>query len=678
MPDTISSFPIQTKTVSEAAGSIRDGLELLSPVVVGHDEAIVHFMDQLIDLKLATYPADGKYLVVGGGGDSMGTSSGFNPYVCMELTRRFGAGAIASETFQGANSFGSGQFATTITPNNLRVQDNFQYLPNGDYYAIPAGGTFTEIPGSANIHAGFVRVRCWYAFRTGGGTITMTVTQNGVSLTPVVVNTSAGAAGSIGYTDFVLATPNGKPTLVVTSAGGTAHYLGTYFYLSKGFVPVSVGRGGSSYAQQLTGLATNINTFCEAMSMRLCFHAVKEEDTSWANMMTMMDRWATQHPKCSHVWVGATPSPDGEGVGLKDLNSNAAMRAKALALKMCFIDGQRLLRSTTYLRTIGSVAGYGWNEPPSDGNGNNTLAPHLSQVASRFIASYILNKVLLGLNTAGERFDKTLLSPESMGRPMDLGTQSYQAVIWAWTMSNVGTNSFTQTSPDLGRMTITVPAGTPAANSGAVGRFLYQSPQLNNRQVYAYRISDGALIDNLQAVIMVGGANQNDAGLGMTSNNFGGIRIIHGVDTISSTLVPWVRLAVKGVGTSEQLSPKIYHSSATGAAPYNGGTWRNTENFYWVEYIGNGTSTMKRLRVWHQPVSNGSSESRLSAPRMIADWSATITLGHNQEAGAWFGVVSNSTPSSTGAQPRVVSLHSFSVDVAPRENIDLGMPDLNY
>lgn len=655
---------------------VRSAAEMLSPPVVGHEEAIVHFMDQLIDFQTADYPADGKYLVVGGGGDSMGTSSGFAPFVSMELVRRFGLGAVATDVLQGANSFGAGQFSTTLTlaGSAAKVSDNFQYLPNGDYYSIPASGTITETPASANMHAGFRRVRCWYGRRTGGGTLTFTVAQNGVSLTPVVVDTSTGTAGTIGYVDFDLAgglVPNGKPVLTVASAGATSHYLGSYMYLNNGFVPVAVGKGGTSYAQALSGTAANLATFCSVMDMRLCFHAVKEEDATWSDMATMMDRWASQHPRCSHIWVGATPSPT--GYTSSDPLSNAAMRTKALELKMCFVDGQRLLRSPTYLESIGSVPTYGWNEPVLNG-------PHLSQPANRFIASYIIDKVLLGFDIAGRRFPKNLVAIEAMGSPMDLAPTRMNAQIWAQSLLTIGTTNFTQTTPDLGRLTVVVPNETPVANTGRGEVFLGVGPQMNNRQIYSYRISDGQLLNNIHAVIMVGGANRNECATGMTNTNFNGFRVIHGVEPMGagSDLVPWIRFAVKGSGTSETLSPKIYHSSATGPVPYAGGTWRvSGDSMYWIEYIGAGTNTAKRFRAWHQPTSNGSSETRMPSRRLIADWTGVITVGGSSAATTYFAVVSSDAPTATGSA-RSISLQNFSVDYAPRANTDLGSPDMNY
>lgn len=670
---------------------LRNAAEMLSAPVVGHDEAIVHFMDQLIDFQIAEYPGDGKYLVVGGGGDSMGTSSGFNPYVSLELARRFGVGAIATDVLQGANSFGQGDMSLTTTPaDTFKTVDNFQYLPNGDYYSIPAGNSLSETPSSANIHAGFRKVRCWYGRRTGGGELTFTVTQNGVALTPVVVNTASGTPGTIGYVDFDLAgglVPNGKPVLTVASAGGTSHYLGTYMYLNRGFIPVAVGKGGSNYSQALSGTAANLATFCEAMDMRLCFHAVKEEDTTWANMLAMMDRWNAQHPRCSHIWVGATPSPSGEGVGLPDLNSNAAMRAKALSLKMCFIDGQRLLRSTAYLSSIGSVPTYGWNEP-------TPLGPHLSQPANRFIASYILNKVLLGLNTAGQRFLKSLPTtpslllnkslPTIIPAPMDAGTQNAQAMIWAQTLGTVGTNSFTQVTPNFGRLTVRIPGNaTPAANSGMGEVFSGHNVQLNLRSIYSYRISDGSLPPDTMVVIMAGGFNRNEMPTGMVNTSNGGFRIMHGVDTISTKPRPWLRIAVKGTGASEVLSPFIYHSSADGPTGFTGGTWRTTDNCYWVEVIGNGLalsggSSVVRFRVWHQPTTAGSTEARLPARRLIADWSGSVTSGFNSLS-LYYGVFATATPSLVpGTSSRDISLQNFFIDTAAGTNTDLGSPDFNY
>lgn len=638
--------------------------------IVGHEDAIVHFADQLIALQTAEYPADGKYLVVGGSGDSMGTATGFNPYVTLEMVRRFGQGCVASAFLSGSNNFGTGQSVTTVTLAGSASEANadFTYLPNGDYYVLPTTGTVTETPNSGNITAGFRKIRCWYARKSGGGTLTFTVTQNGVALTAKTADTGSGTAGTIGYVDFDAAdglSLNGKPTLVVSNATATSHYLGCYMYLGSGFIPVALGRGGSSYAQALTSNAANLATFCEAMDVRLIFHAVKEEDTDWSDMQTMMDRWATQHAKCSHIWVGATPSPSGDTT--TDPASNAAMKAKASSLDMCFVDGQRLLRNVAWLQTIGTAT-YGWNE--------SSTGPHLSLPARRFIATFIIEKVLLGLNVAGGRFSPLTLEASRNGM---LSDASIPATIWAQTSSTIGSTNFTQsTVPDMGKMTYQYTASpAPVSNSGRAGKFMSVGPWLNTRSIYKYRISDGYLIDGVMAVILVGGASQSEA-IGMTNTSYNGFRIIHGVDTISGQPVPFIQFAVKGSGTSETVSPKIYHSTTTAAAPHNGGTWVNsTENVYWVEYIGNGSSTSKRFRAWHQSMSVSGSTTRLYERRLIADWTGTITVGGTSDPSTYFGLVTNSAPSAPGGV-RSISLQGFRVDPAPRFTTDYSQGDLNW
>lgn len=636
--------------------------------IVGHEDAIVHFMDQLIALQTAEYPGDGKYLVVGGGGDSMGTSSGFNPYVTLELVRRFGQGCVASAFFSGANNFGTGQSVMTTALAGAAAETNdFTYLPNGDFFTIPVGGTVTETPNSANIHAGYAKVRCWYGRKSGGGTLTFTLSQNGVALTPKTADTGAGTAGTVGYVDFEAAdglVKNGKPSLVVTNATATSHYLGCYMYLGSGFIPVSVGRGGSSYAQALASNEANLATFCEAMDMRLCFHAVKEEDTDWSDMQTMMDRWSAQHPKCSHIWIGATPSPTGDVT--TDPASNAAMKAKAMALNMCFVDGQRLLRNVAWLQSIGAAT-YGWNESAS--------GPHLSLPARRYIATFIIQKVLLGLQVAGGRFSPQSLEAAQMGMISDT---SIPATIWAQTSSTIGATNFTQsTNPDMGKMTFQYTASpAPVANTGRAGKFQSLGPMLNARSIYKYRLSDGYLVDGVMAVILVGGASQGEC-IGMTTTGYNGFRIIHGTTTISGQSIPYIQFAVKGSGTVETLSPKIYHSSSTGVAPYSGGTWRaNTENIYWVEFIGNGTGTTKRFRAWHQPCATGSSETRVASRRLIADWSGDITVGGSSDPSTYFGIVTDSSPSVPGGV-RSISIQGFVVDPSPRFSTDFTQQDFN-
>jgi hypothetical protein len=639
--------------------------------IVFNQEAIVHWNDSLIDFQTATYPGDGKFLAVGGGGDSMGTSSGFNPYVTLELVRRFGQGCVASSSLSSANNFGTGQSTTTVTLGGsaASVADNFTYLPNGEYYSIPVSSSVTETPNSANIGAGYTRVRCWYARRSGGGTISFTVSQNGVALTAKTVDTGTGTAGTIGYVDFTSAdglVSGGKPTLVVESTSATTHYLGCFMYLGCGFIPLSLGRGGSSYAQALTSTAANLATFCAAMDMRLCFHAVKEEDEDWSDMLAMMDRWAAQHPKCSHIWVGATPSPSGDTT--TDPASNRIMRQKAGELKMCFVDGQKLLRSVAWLTSIGPLT-YGWNE--------SNVAPHLSLFARRFIAGFIIDKVLMGLQVAGGRFSPATL--ENAALPM-LSDTRISANMWAASTVNGASSTFTHTTPDLGRMTIGYNASTniPVANTYRAGKIMNLVPSMNTRRIYRYVLMDGHLETGIMSGILIGGGSGQSEISGLTSGSGRALRIINGVDIISTHQVPFIQFGIRDSGSTEVVSPKFYHSTATASAPWANGTWRaNTENIYWVEYLGNGSSTSKRLRAWHQSLAFASSDVGLAPRRMIADWTGTVTAGGSAaDNSVYWGAYTDSSPTTPGGARNVI-LSQFDVYAGPKFVTDFSQQDFN-
>lgn len=667
----IPTAPLSAETQEDLRGVIdaeEAGTAAAYPIETS-PEAIHHFYDQLTDFSTAEYPGDGKFVVIGCGGDSMGTSSGFVPYVALEMIRRYGQGCVASTGFAAGIAFGSGQqtLTDTLGGSATLVSDTYTYLPNGEYYNLPIGGTVTQIAQSANIHAGWTKVRCWYARRSGGGTLTFTVSQYGTPITAKTADTGAGTAGTIGYVDFDAADgllKNGKPTLVVSNATGVSHYLGTYMYLGSGVVPVTVGRGSSSYAQALTSTAANLATFCAAMDARLIFHAVKEEDTDLSDLDSMMTRWYEQHPNCSHVWVGNTSSPSGDGA--LDVTTNAAIRAKCATYKWAFVDGQKLLRTVAYMDTIGSTSD-GWNE--------SSVAPHLTIPARRFIASWIIDKLLLNLQVPGGRFN--LQTDESCAMRV-LSDTTTRTTIWAQSSTTYGSSNFAHTTPDFGKMTYTFSASpAPVANSGRAGKIADFGPQMGFRQIMKYRLFDGHLLDDIRAVVLCGGASQNEVA-GMTNTSWNGFRIIHGVDVISSQSVPYIQFAVKGSGTSETVSPKIYHSTTTAASPYNGGTWiTNTDNIYWVEYIGNGSSTTKRFRAWQQPAAAASSSTRLPARRLIADWSGTITVGGSSDSSTYFGLIAGGSPTTPGGA-RECWITDFSVEIAPKFVTDYSQQDLNY
>ena len=623
--------------------AIRDAADVVD--VTRGPESVAHFWDALADYELSAYPADQKYITIAGAGDSMGTDTGFMPYLIEDLVRKYGQGCVGSTSI--LLTIGTGQLSTTVVGTASAAAADFTYLPSGDFYTVDAGETVTESPSSPNIHSGFRKIRCFYGIKSGGGTLTFAVAQTGATITDQVVDTSIGTAGTIGYVDFDESDGllmNGKPVLTVSGSIATSHYLGCIMYLNSGVVPIRLGRGSSSSAQAITGAAANLGTMAAATDLRLVCFASKEtdEDETLANLTTLLTRWHDQVTTASFVLVGATPSPSAESD--VDPAQNALLRSKAATYGWSFVDGMKLLRSTTYLGTIGTDAD-GWNE--SGGTG-----PHLSTKARRFIASWILDKVLLANRVSAGRFSP--LSIEAFNR--GLRDTSTRITTWTKNASNYNSSNFSQTTPDYGRFTFSTIATNPVANSGLACQVGYPEIRLNTRCLISYVLTDGYLIDDILAVFLFGGTSQTECTTGQTNTTYSGFRIIHGADVLSGNQVPYIRFAVKGSGTSETVSPKIYHSSATGTAPYNGGTWRaSSTNRYWVEYIGNGSSATKRFRAWHQPYSASSTETDVAQRRMIADWSGTVTVGGTFDNKVYYGLVTGASPGAIGAKTIAMS-----------------------
>jgi hypothetical protein len=98
---------------------------------------------------------------------------------------------------------------------------------------------------------------------------------------------------------------------------------------------------------------------------------------------------------------------------------------------------------------------------------------------------------------------------------------------------------------------------------------------------------------------------------------------------------------------------------------------------YWVEYIGNGSSSSKRFRAWHQPMASSASETRVAARRLIADWSGDITVGGTLDPSMYFGLITGATPTTPGGA-RSCSLEMFEIELAPQFVTDFSQQDLNY
>jgi len=343
------------------ADSFRKAIEIDQPLSLNKGQMQRLYRD-ILALSALT-DRRGTYVGIANTGDSIGYHDlGPHMHTMEAITNQFGVGGYASFGFNIGQDGTKTGLNATLGGSATSVTASYLYLPNGAYYSVPSGGTVTEVPFNTVQVSGFRKYRCFYAKKTGGGTLTFAVAQAGSTVTSKVVNTSTGTPaddGLVAYVDIDYADglrSSNIPTLTVTGSGGaTSHYLGSYLLLDTGnILGVGLGYGGSSLAQTTVGARLNENlvTVTTALSVSYLVHAFKEEDTDGSDLADWMDRMASLLPYHSHLFYGPSPQqvPANDAADQRVL---AKMTTKVLEHNFAFVNLRRTLDSWELVNAIG-------------------------------------------------------------------------------------------------------------------------------------------------------------------------------------------------------------------------------------------------------------------------------------------------------------------------------------
>lgn len=630
----------------EDPAAFRDALAIQDELFV-NETRLHHLFKALFPFAASTDPI-GSFVGIGGTLDSMGTESGVLPILTSEFTRRFGLGAVASASFSGANGPSQASFGGTVssspdfTGGAALVSSDFTYLPNGQFYRCPSGSTTTESVRDKSITVGFSRLRCFYGRRSGGGTITFTVTQNGAPLTAKNVNTGTGTPGTIGYVDFVLADglqPYGIPTLVTTHATATNDYLGSYLFLRSGFVPIRLGLGGSTIDQQSVVPLANITDFAAATNLALLLHASKGDGPG--DVAAHATRMASALPSVSHLFIGNSPSDSGV-----DEADSATMKAVALDNGYAFFDAYLALKDYALMTSLG------WDSDTT----------HLSVEARQYQAGIILNRIF-------NRFEMLGASASLGSVRSPVGRHEIFNDFLRNTARRANLSSTNQSSSSGSGWTILKDRGshdiswTTAPVSGNwAGTILLERHRMHGAFPMAAR---WALMETANGSPQISAkiAFGYESGYPPATLDKAGLTWELGYD---SATTPWVRIELhdgaSGGAVGRQVSPKFYLplNSAAGDSGYvTGGTiWHN----WALKYEGNNNSTSKRVRVWCSPSHPSNAASYPVKPVLVLDHTFTVGNAAFLPSGTPFlsfaALCTGASPAAGGS----MQLQTFEVD----------------
>lgn len=632
----------------------RAALQIDKPLSLNKGQMQMFYRDLLALSALSD--RRGTYLGISNpGSDSIGYQThGPHMHLMEALFNQFGVGGLSSTGFnfgQGGNGVDL-SLTATLGSGATAVTANYQYLPNGAYFVVPDTGTVVEVPTNKNRTAGFRKYRCFYAKRTGGGTLTFSVTQAGAVVSSKVVDTSAGTPadhGLVAYVDIEYADglrSTNIPTLTVTGSVATSHYLGSFLLLDTGNVlAVNLGYGGSSLELNTVAvrLNENLTTVLEALSVSYLCHAHKEEDTTGADISAWMDRMASEFPYYSHVFYGPSPQEDAAN-DAADAVIEGVMLPKCLAYNFAFLDQRRTLQSKELLEAL-DILGDGI---------------HLGDPAKRIDGYTAVDELFKNLAPWHPSMEPVRRRDAAMDF-LTRRTARIGGVQSTLTTATGGTSVNWTAEHGAGYNGFYANSGTgPAADTYAGCRAMSRCRWYGN---YDFRFRF------LLATTLAAGTHAGFA-IGVTTDAVATLAEQGLWVQIHGGAAPFVRILLHD-GTNLYTSPDFLLPSANSGVPANDvakgfipqsgdAPWHN----FAVEYKSNGASTTKEVFVYMAPNRPYNAATRPFRPYLVAHWQQVVSNGSSSPASgtnqANFRVGAGATP--TAASFPAAFFSGFEID----------------
>lgn len=605
---------IKGRISGSGTGDPQDLTDSQGRVVLGisqplslNEHRLQWFWKQFYSLANASN-SNAKYLVVAGYGDSI-AERGTGPIQPFydDLVTRFGIGAILSTPFAlGLSVPVQGIFNATLGGSATLTTATFTYLPNGAYYTIPSGSSVTEDLNTIARRTGFKKIRCFYGRRSGGGTLTFTVSQSGATISPKTANTGSGTAGSIGYVDFEAADgllENNKVSISVTNATATSHYLGSILYLQSGVVQLTMSEGGYSIAQQSIYPRQNLIDFVSATDVSLIIHAFKEEDVDGSDLITHVNNITSDIPNTSHLFLGQAPS----STEATDISLTTILRAKCQELGLAFFDMYLALRNYTQVNAM-------------DWEGDGT---HLSDDARRYLGALIYSLFFRSMPLVGTRHD--VITRADIVDDFFVRQTWRHAGLFNYTTGTAGTGGNWTTSFVAGYTGVFANSGSgPVPDTGWGARIMERARFRGNFDVkFRWSMSE-ILPSGCHAGIAFGVT----AASALTLAEQGLWVQVHG------GTAPFIRILLHD-GTSLYTSPDFPLPLApTISQGYTANSGDDPFHHFGVHYVSNGASTSKEVIVYMGPGRPNNAVTRAFRPYKVVHWRQTVSNGSSFPSGS--------------------------------------------
>lgn len=664
-PALKSPAELWSEADTEIFGNLQTAIDAASEATVAKNEikatspalnlllnrhALHWFDNQTLRYSDLTSGSAGKYVSYAAAGDSVvGSISSFNRYCNREGLRRFGPGVLHSRTFVGLSEtkfLFSGQEGDPIyTGGAARIVDNYSYLPNGEFFSVPAGGSVTESIYDKTICTGFSKIKCFFGFRAGGGILTFTLSQPGATIASKSINTGSGTPGHLGVVEFDGSDGlllNGHVELMVSSSVGVGHYVGSYVFLEKGWMNVSMQRGGSSITSQWVCPDANLNLFTTKMGVGLISYAFKEENP--ASIKPFMTRMATVLPQVSHLWLGCFPSPS----PTDDSGNNEKLREKAIELGHGFYDMYRAMGGSSQM-----ISELGWGEVANGVHGNELMW--------RQQASQLVHHLFNGHSQA----DSHLLPIYRSELRRDFLVRN--------TIRNASYHSYathhktpaSNWNPVNGAGQTGASVNTPTPTSEFAIPMLDQAPFHLGYDFKATWIMETVLLGGMTAGMAFGCASPLAGGSSPSNIIVNGVWRMNSaqpaiwIQVAGGEINPFVRCLLHDGTALHQSSEVLLPANLNNGRGYMRNSGFHPPHFFGVHYISNGASSGKEIELYMAPLRSGSLGDEPFRPYRVAKWRFNVANGGaiaGAENVAAFRVTANSAVSAGYCEARILDL----------------------
>ena len=219
---------------------------------------------------------------------------------------------------------------------------DFRYRPDGASILMQAGAVVTL--GTAD--PGMASCMVHLAGRAGDGDVTVELTNQ--SMTTVIASQTVSLDGA-GPTKVEFTGLTGAIMRVrITAAGGPAVICGVMFLKSYGLIPVSMGIGGSTFAQNNYGDQNIFNALSDDYKIKLFFVQAKDEGANQTDFTAALNRLQLRSD-ASVIICGNAPDSQTSTPDPQDMEFAAAARAR----DMVFLDQRRIFKSYAELSGLG-------------------------------------------------------------------------------------------------------------------------------------------------------------------------------------------------------------------------------------------------------------------------------------------------------------------------------------